>query len=169
MTYPLASRLTPQIALVFLLALGLAACGSDPGQGASSGPPKPDLQFVDLQGFDRDLYSSLSAPLPKVDVAFYDRITPSTMPDRLQTWMAAVEKGGGKVTIVPPKPSVTAKDLFLLISIVTSLWSASKMAKEMSTKAQFAAAEAYDAQILLKQDDKGGQVVDKVVFVQRKK
>jgi hypothetical protein len=169
MTTRISPQWAPRLVLAVLLALGVAACGSNPGQGASSGPPKSDLQFVDLQGFDRDLYGSLSAPLPQVDVAFYDRITPSTMPDRLQTWMAAVEKGGGKVTIVPPKPTVTAKDPFLLISIVTSLWSASKMAREMSTKAQFAAAEAYDAQILLKHDDRGDSVVDKVVFVQRKK
>lgn len=169
MKTPFRQRLAQPLTLALLLVFGLMGCESNPSQSAAATPPKPELQFVDLQGFDRELSGSLSAPLPKVDVAFYDRITPSTMPERLQTWMAAVEAGGGKVTVVPPKPSVTAKSPFLLISAITSIWSATKMAKELSAKAQFKAAEAYDAQIILKQDDKGEAVVDKVVFVQRPK
>ena len=157
------------LTIALALMLVLAACESNPTQPASAGPPKPELQFVDLQGFDRDLATSLRAPLPQVDVAFFDRITPSAMPPRLEQWMAAVEAGGGAVTVVPPKPSVTSKSPFMLISAISTLWSASKMAKEMSAKAQFKAAGAYDAQIILKLDDKGESVVDKVVFLQRKK
>lgn len=156
-------------ALSFTLALLLAACGAGPGVTAAEGPPKPQLQFADLQGFDRDLAHSLRAPLPQVDVAFYDRIPPSALPERLQLWMASVEAGGGKVEIVPPKPTLTGRSPFLLISAISSLWTASKVAKEMATKAQFDSAKAYDAQILLKVDDKGDTVVDKVVFVHRKK
>lgn len=156
--------------LLFLaLALALVACESNPTQSVSAAPAKSELQFVDLQGFDRDLASSLSAPLPTVDVAFYDRITPSALPERLQQWMASVEAGGGSVKVVPPKSSVTAKSPFLLISAISTLWSASKTAREMSTQSQFRAAHAYDAEIILKQDDKGVAVVEKVVFVQRKK
>ncbi len=165
----LVQKLAQKLALPLLLAAGLAACGSSPSNTAPSSPPQAEMQFVDLQGFDRDLYASLSAPLPKVDVAFYDRITPSALPERLQSWMAAVEAGGGKVTVVPPKSSVTARDPFLLISAISSLWSASRMAKEAAVKAQFASAQAYDAQIILKKDDKGDSMVDKVVFTQRKK
>lgn len=151
------------------LALTLVACESNPGQAQSAAPPKAEIAFVDLQGFDRDLSGSLGAPLPKVDVAFYDRIVPSALPERLQHWMASVESGGGTVKVVPPKSSVTAKSPFLLLSAISSLWSASKMAKEVSAKAQFKAAQAYDAEIILKQDEKGESVVDKVVFTQRKK
>lgn len=155
--------------LSLALAFALVACESNPAQSVSAAPAKSELQFVDLQGFDRDLASALSSPLPKVDVAFYDRITPSALPERLQQWMASVEAGGGSVKVVPPKSSVTAKSPFLLISAISTLWSASKTAKEMSTQSQFRAAHAYDAEIILKQDDKGESVVDKVVFVQRKK
>ena len=153
--------------LVFLPTL--IGCESNPTQTSDASPPKAELQFVDLQGFDRDLSGSLSAQLPKVDVAFYDRIAPSAMPERLQQWMASVEAGGGTVKVIPPKSTVTAKNPFLLISAATSLWSASKMAKEMATKAQFKAAQAFDAEIVLKVDDKGATLVDKVVFIQRKK
>ena len=151
------------------LALLLAACESNPTQPASAGPPKQELQFVDLQGFDRDLAASLQAPLPQVNVAFYDRVTPSAMPPRLEQWMAAVESGGGTVTVVPPKPTVTSKSPLMLISAISTLWSASKMAKEMAVRARFKAASAYDAQIMLKLDDKGEAVVDRVVFLQRRK
>ncbi len=156
-------------AALLAMSLVLCACESNPTQKASAEPPKAELRFVDLQGFDQELSGSLSAPLPKVDVAFYDRITPSALPERLQQWMASVEAGGGTVKITPPKSTVTGKSPFLLISAATSIWSASKMAKEMALKNQFKAAQAYDAEIVLKMDDKGDTLVDKVVFVQRRK
>ena len=151
------------------LTFALVACETNPTQAVSAEPAKAELQFVDLQGFDRDLTGSLSASLPQVNVAFYDRIAPSALPERLQHWMASVETGGGTVKIVPPKSSVTAKNPFLLISAISSIWSASKMAKEISTESRFRAAQAYDAEILLKVDDKGDSLVDKVIFIQRKK
>lgn len=155
-------------AFVLSLAFGLAACESNPPKTAVVAPAKAELQFSDLQGFDRDLAGALSSPLPKVDVAFYDRIAPSAMPERLQHWMASVEAGGGTVTVVPPPSSVTPKNPMLLISAVSTLWSATKMAKEYAAKALFTPAHAYDAQIILKQDDKGDSLVDRVVFVKRK-
>lgn len=158
------------VAVVTAVTSMLAACQSNPPADSSTvqmPAPKPDLQFADLQGFDRQLASSLGAPLPKVDVAFFDRITPSDIPDRLQRWMAAVEAGGGKVKIQPPKSTVSAKSPFLLLSAASSVWSASRMAKDMSAEAQFRAAKAYDAEIQLKVDDKGDTVVDRVVFTKK--
>lgn len=156
-------------ALTLSLAVLLAACNSNPPVPEVAVEPKPNLSFVDLQTFDRDLSSSLKAPLPAVDVAFYDRITPSTLPERLQKWMASVEAGGGSVKIVPPKSTVTAKNPFMVISAATSLWSANKMIKEAAVEDQFKLAKSYDAEIRLKVDDKGDTLVDRVVFVQRKK
>jgi hypothetical protein len=155
--------------LALLLAVLLAACNSNPPLPEAAVEPKPNLSFVDLQTFDRDLSSSLKAPLPAVDVAFYDRITPSTLPERLQKWMASIEAGGGSVKIVPPKSTVTAKNPFMVISAATSLWSANKMIKEAAVEDQFKLAKSYDAEIRLKVDDKGDTLVDRVVFVQRKK
>lgn len=169
MQHKINRKLVARFAAGLAFALAIVGCESNPTQTSDASPPKAELQFVDLQGFDRDLSGSLSAQLPKVDVAFYDRIAPSAMPERLQQWMASVEAGGGTVKVIPPKSTVTAKNPFLLISAATSLWSASKMAKEMATKAQFKAAQAFDAEIVLKVDDKGATLVDKVVFIQRKK
>jgi hypothetical protein len=161
------THLARKLVFAWVAAMALVACESNPSIVQSSAPPKAELQFVDLQNFDHALAGSLSAALPKVDVAFYDRVTPSALPERLQHWMASVEAGGGTVKVVPPKSSVTAKNPFLLISAISALWSASKMAKEMSANAQFKAARSYDAQIILKADERGDSVVDRVVFIQR--
>ena len=155
-----------------LLAIGfllLAACESNPNQPATTLPPKETLQFVDLQGFDRDLASALAAPLPKVDVYFYDHITPSGLPIRLQKWMAAVEAGGGSVKVVPPKSSVSPKNPFLLISAISSLWSASQVVKAAAEKNQFKTAHGYDAEIVLKTDSAGQNLVDRVIFSKKNK
>jgi hypothetical protein len=156
-----------------LISIGLLAallgCESNPALVEQAAAPKEALQFIDLQSFDQDLSGSLNAVLPKVDVNFYNQIAPSALPDRLQNWMVAVQSGGGTVKVVPPKSTLTAKNPFLLISAVSSLWTASKMIKAASVNAQFTAAKVYDAEIMLKTDDHGQSWVDKVVFTQRKK
>ena len=158
-----------QLVVVLALAFLLVACDTNPTQAVSTEPAKAELQFVDMQGFDRDLATSMSATLPKIEVAFYDRITPSALPERLQHWMASVQAGGGSVKVVPPKSTVTAKNPFLLISAISTLWSASKMLKDISTQAQFQNAQDFDAEIILKADDKGESLVDRVVFIHRTK
>jgi len=124
------SKIAVSIALVFLL----LAFETSPAPVSSGSPPKAELQYVDLQSFNRDLGNSLQSSLPKIEVTFYDRATPSVMPARLVLWMAAVESSGGTVTVVPPKSTVTAKSPFLLLSALSSLWTASKVAKEYSAK-----------------------------------
>ncbi len=154
------------------IALMVAACSSSmPGGSSLQAQPeaKPNVAFVDLQGFDRELGASLVAPLPKIDVAFIDVVKPSAIPERLQKWMAAVEAGGGSVVITQPKSELQSRALFAIVSAVTTAWSASKFAKEYSQERQFKAAQNYNAEILLKRDATGDTIVDKVVFTQRAK
>jgi hypothetical protein len=158
-----------KLAIGIWIVVGLSACETEPVNPDVASNPKPALQFVDLQGFDADLSSSLSTQLPRVEVVFFDRITPSTLPLRLQTWLTSVDAGGGKVKITPPKSDVTAKDPFLLLSLASSLWSASKLAKEAAVKYQFVSAHAYDAEVVLKEDGNGQTVVDHIVFAKRNK
>ena len=102
-------------------------------------------------------------------MGIYDKVSPSALPTRLQTWLSSVESGGGKVRVIPPKSDISAKDPFLLLSLASSLWSASKAAKEAAAQAVFNSAHAYDAEVLLKSDASGQSIVDKVVFVKRAK
>lgn len=162
-------HLVHKLVFACVVMMSLVACESNPSMTPHGVPAKAELQFMDFQGFDQALARSLSAPLPKVEIAFYDRVTPSALPERLQHWMASVEAGGGTVQVVQPQSTVTARNPLFLISAISAVWSASKMAKEMSISAQFNAAHAYDAQVMLKVDERGDTVVDKVRFLQRKK
>ena len=150
--------------IVLALAAGVFACATDQ-RPAADAAPSAALSFIDLPGFDQQLAGSLGAPLQKVEVSFYDRVVPSTLPERLQKWMAAVEAGGGKVSVTPPPSDVSARNPLLLISAISTLWTANKMAREAATEARFRAARGHDAQLVLKRDEKGDAVVDKVIFV----
>ncbi len=136
---------------------------------AAASPAKSSLEFIDLQSFDRNLHSALSATLPAVDVAFYSRVSPSAMPERLQKWMAAVESGGGKIKVTPPKSSVTAKNPFMIIGVVNFAFNLSKAAKMEAEYSQFKPAKSFDAEIVLKADGEGESIVDKVIFTPRVK
>jgi hypothetical protein len=159
----------PFVSVVLILTLVVSGCSHQPQQGAGKAAASAELRFVDLQKFDRELHASLSSPLPQVEVAFFNSVTPNQIPERLQNWMSAVEDGGGAVRVIPPPSDLKPKDPFLLLSLVSTLWSASKAAKEMSTGAFFKSAHKYDAQIQLKTDAQGVSVVDKIIFVQRNK
>jgi hypothetical protein len=163
------NRLIKHLAMGLFIAASLSACESAPESPTVNNAPKTEIQFVDLQGFDADLYLAMSTQLPKVDVNFYDRVSPSAVPSRLQNWLSSVEAGGGKVKITPPKSDISAKDPFLLLSMLSSIWSASKVAKEASSHSQFAPARGYDAELVLKEDSNGHSVIDHVVFVKRSK
>jgi len=151
------------------LATLVAGCKTMPSLEKDSNLAKPELQFLDFQSFDKDLQNSLSAPLPKVEVTFLDRVSPNVIPDRLQKWMAAVEADGGQVQIIEPPPAFAPKDPFLLVSIVSSLWSASKVVREAAQSNQFKAAKGYDAKLILKNSEQGGTAVEKIIFVARSK
>ncbi len=155
--------LTAATAAVLLL----TACETPSPAAEAAGPPKAELPFVDFPGFDRNLATSLGAALPRVGVSFYDGVAPSALPERVQSWLAAVENGGGKVTIVPPPTAAGTRSPLMLLSALSSLWSASKMAREMAIRDQFKTARTYNAELHLKLDSRSQTVVDKVVFVQR--
>lgn len=151
--------------LGWLVALLIAGCATAPAPAPE--PPRPALQFVDLQQFDRELGASLAAPLPRVEVSFHDRITPSALPPRLQRWLGAADQGGGKLRVVPPPGSVTPKNPFLLVTMISTLWSGQKVAREIAAESRLRVAHGYDVQMMLRQDERGEAVIDRIVFEQR--
>jgi hypothetical protein len=161
------NSLIKHLSTSLLLVASLSACETNPVTPVANTAPRTDIQFVDLQGFDADLSHAMGTQLPRVEVNFYDRVSPSAMPTRLQTWLSSVESGGGKVKVTRPKSDISAKDPFLLLSLASSLWSASKVAKEAAAKSQFEPAHAYDAELVLKDDGNGNSVIDRVVFAKR--
>lgn len=142
----------------------LSGCQTLPEVSAQ--PPKPRIEFLDLQLFDREMNRSLSAPLNTVEVAFLDRTSPNRIPERMQLWMAAVEDGGGQVKVTPPPAPFGSRSPVMLIGAIASLWSASKAVSEMAQKAQYERAKRYNAEVVLKLD-KGETVIDRIVFSQK--
>lgn len=155
------------VSVIFGAVFALVGCSST-GGSSPVGVAKAQVTFIDLRGFDRDLAASLSATQPKVDVTFVEPVSPNALPERVQSWMASVEDGGGQVKVTTPPSSVTAKSPLLLISAISTLWSAGSTAAEMAKTAMFRSARGYDAEIILKLNDKGQSVVDRIVFVQKK-
>lgn len=129
-----------------------------------------DLQFIDLTSFDKSLAHRLSHHAQDVTVVFYNRLTPSQLPDRLQHWIGAVESQGGHVKVIPPPSppgAVVAKNPFLLISGLVSLWSTKKAYAEILRREDLKSAKQYDATLMLKQGEAGEVFLDKIIFKRR--
>jgi hypothetical protein len=144
----------------------MTACQTTSEQATTAQPPRPKIDFLDLQLFDRELGRSLGAPLSTVEVGFLDRTSPNRIPERMQLWMAAVEDGGGQVKVTPPPVPFGTRSPVMLIGAIASLWSASKAVSEMAQKAQYERARRYNAEVVLKLDQ-GETVIDRIVFSQR--
>ncbi len=153
--------------LAALMAAILTACASAPP--AAIVAAKPSLEFIDLASFDQSLNASLGATLPVVDVAVLNAVTATSIPPRIQTWLEAVESGGGTVTVTPPKSTVSAKNPLLLLSLISGIWNTTRAAKAISSHDLHKSANKYNAEILLKIDDKGERLIDKIIFTERKK
>lgn len=147
---------------VTVIVLSGCAANFPPTEAARS-----TLQFVDVQQFDRELGASLAAPLPHVEVSLYDRIAPSALPSRLQRWLGASDQGGGKFRVVPAPGTVVPKNPLLLVSMISSLWSGNKMAKEIAAESRLRVARNYDVRMFLRQDEHGDTFVDRIIFDQR--
>jgi len=61
------------------------------GCASNREPPATDLYFIDVQGFDAQLHRSLAREYERVTVTFIgDDATLSSMPDRIEHWLAVV-------------------------------------------------------------------------------
>jgi hypothetical protein len=165
-------------ATVLVLTLGVLLAGCETPKGAAAGgasvasattsPARAPLAFLDLPSFDQRLAGVLGTQAQRVEVIFHDRVTPNAMPARLQSWIAAVESGGGTVQVVPDPVGPGARSL-LLIGAITSLWSAYKAKVEIAERTVYRAARDFDARLELRDLPGGGSIVERVVFVPRQR
>jgi len=156
-------------ALVAVLALSaLSACNSTPINTSEPITPQARVSFIDISKFDRELASSVDSPLESVDVVFYDRVGPNNMPERLQKWLAAVEKNGGVVRVVPPPNEIAPRDPLALLGLVGSLFSVIKSLAAINTDRVFETVKGRDAAIALERNAAGELVVGKLQFTKRK-
>ncbi len=152
--------------IVTALIFSIYACSSN-NLASRTSETSNQLSFVDLSAFDKDLSASLGDKYESVDVAFYEKVSPNQLPERLQKWMSSVEQSGGRVNIEPPPGEVAPKDPFTIISLIASAIGGAKNFAEFKNNRTYEPAKERDAVISLERNAKGEVVVSKVQFVKR--
>lgn len=143
------------------------ACSSNPVSLFAKPKPSPNLGFIDIEKFDRDLAASFDEPIKEVEVIFYDKTSPNAIPSRMQKWISATENTGGKVTIQAPPNEVIPKSPVALFGLFGSLFSGAKAALDMTSDARLKKAKGHDAVIFLERNSQGDMVVSKVKFTKQ--
>ena len=125
------------------------------------------LNFIDVAKFDRDLASAMAQKNDVTEVSFYEKVSPNSVPERLQKWLAVVEAKGGKVLIEPPPNEFVSRSPFAALSLVGSLITTIKGLAHFNTEKIYDAANGRDAVISLQRNNKGEVVVNTIKFVKR--
>ena len=150
-----------------ITALLLSSCASTVPQAPSvaQAPASPQVSFVDLPKFERQLSTSLGASFKTVNIAFYEKVSPNQVPERLQKWLSAVERSGGAVRVNPPPNEITPKDPLFLISLLGTLFNSVKNLAQIKSDLIFDAAQGRDALISLERNAKGEVIIGKIEFI----
>lgn len=143
----------------------LVGCASSPVEPPVA--PSYSVVFLDVARFDRELASSLNAKLPKVEVSFYEKVSPNAVPERLQKWINSVESSGGKLKVEPPPNEIAPKSPMALLSLLGTMVSGAKTLMALSNDTNVLAARGTDAVISLERNKSGEVVIGKIAFVQR--
>lgn len=159
--------LKPCAMLVTCALITLTACTPLP-QVNKAETSSPVVAFIDLDKFDSQLATSLSAGLPQVEVPFLERVSPNKIPERMKIWLNHIEKNGGRIQVQEPPSSsgVTAKNPFLIFGIINALKTLNDLAiKAAEEKNFFANIKGHDAKVVLSHNTENEVVVDRVIFV----
>ena len=158
--------------LLSAVLVALAACETVPQNADRQGSPtsaaettvSSTVRFVDFAGFDRDLHAALKLQDPVVSVVMYDKVSPNNTPERLQKWLNAVEKNGGKVEVEAPANELTPKNPLAIISLLGGLWNAIKASSDLRDSQLTHIVKGRDALISLERNEAGQVVVGKILF-----
>ena len=152
-----------------VFSLSLAACASNIplSSAVETTPTGTKLSFLDISKFDRDLSGSLQDKNASVEVAFYDKVSPNNVPDRLQKWISVVEADGGKVLVEPPPNELVARNPLAAVSLIGTLITSIKGFAQFNSEKIYESAKGRDAVISLERNSKGEVVVKSIKFVKR--
>jgi hypothetical protein len=145
------------VATVFLI----SGCQST----IDANPPKKTITFIDAQKFDNELTSSLKQLNEPVSVDFHNPVTPNEIPRRIDKWLAAVEKSGGKINISTPVGEPTPKDPMFLFSLFSGMWNAIKTLRgELTSNSIDDAVKNKNVNISLERNIHGNLFIQKIEF-----
>ena len=146
----------------------LGGCETNAPLKISADDALPIVAFMDVDRFDHQLAASLASAMVEVSVPFYDQVSPNKMPERMKMWVNHVEKNGGKIQMVEPPSSsgITAKDPFLLLSLINAIRSLvmieGKLEKE---RVVFSTSKNRDMKVMLARNTNNEVVIDKIIFI----
>jgi len=149
----------------------MAGCETTPTVKSDQTPPPKEVAFLDGDNFDNKLGDSLAFDHDEVSIKLYDKFSPNKMPPRIQKWVSHLEKNGGKIQMVePPSESgVTAKDPFLIFSLINAIRSMLPIAEQVqSEKNYYTNTRDRDVKVLLARNANNEVVIDRLVFVKKK-
>jgi len=126
-----------------------------------------NVRFIDIGKFDTDLERALTNGNHAVNVTFFEKTSPNSMPNRLQKWISSVEKSGGRIDIEAPPDEPTPRSPALLLGLLGGLWSSIKAWGEIREQAVVRAAQARNVVIMLERNTSGEIIVARVVFTPR--
>ena len=153
-----------KMTLICILLL-LNACATNSPIAQSNNEPKQKLSFIDIGNFDRELTNSLKGNVESVDVIFYEKISPNKIPERLQKWIAAVERSGGNVKVETPPNEPTPKSAMTILSLLGTAYSAIKNHIASQPESFLSSTKGRNAVISLERGANGELLVEKVRFV----
>jgi len=147
----------------FALLVFLSACDSTSHRPSEPPPKAPSLPFTDSDDFDDDLSKTLQAS-GKVEIQLASSIEPDAgeMPERLDKWLAVIQKSGGSQDYEAIDDSMGGGLPSVLMPFKTiydgiTAWFEEKM---------YQPAKQYNARLCYRRDD---NLVSKIVFIERSK
>ena len=156
------------VGVVFSLALAACASNVQLSSAVETTPTGARLSFLDISKFDRDLSGSLQDKNASVEVAFYDKVSPNNVPDRLQKWISVVEFNGGKVLVEPPPNELVSRSPLAALSLIGTLITSIKGLAQFNSERIYESAKGRDAVITLERGSNGDVPVKAIKFVMRK-
>ena len=151
--------------ILLCILLLLNACSTNSPTTQSNNEPKQKLGFIDIGNFDLELSSSLNSQINSVDVMFYEKVSPNKIPERLQKWIAAVERSGGHVKVETPPNEPTPRSALTLLSLLGTAYSTIKNHIASQPESFLSSTKGRNAVISLERGANGELLVEKVRFV----
>jgi len=151
--------------ILLSLLLFINACSTTTLPSLAENKPKQKLDFIDIANFDRELTSSLSSHISSVEVMFYEKVSPNKIPERLQKWIAAVERSGGQVKIEAPANEPTPKFAMTILSLLGTTYLSIKNHIDSQPEDFLSSSKGRNAVISLERGTKGEVLVAKIRFV----
>ena len=125
------------------------------------------LSFIDVAKFDRDLASAMTQKNEVTEVAFYEKVSPNSVPERLQKWLAVVEAKGGKVLVEPPPNELISRSPYAALSLIGALITSIKGFAQFNSEKIYDSAKGRNAVISLERNVDGQVLVTSIKFIKR--